>query len=129
VCWASDAGDVVLGWFTKIVVGFAIAAVVLFDTISVAAAALGTSDDADTAALAASNSWHYSHDPVAALNAATAVAAEHGETLIASSFSIASDGTVTLALRKTAVTVVLQHLGGLRKYATVTETGHGGPTN
>lgn len=99
--------------------------VVAFDGLSIGVAHVSAADDADSAARAASHEWEQSHDRAAALEAAQASAAEHGETVIATSLQIAPDGTVQLDIEHNATTLVVQHIHALRSWVTITEGGSG----
>lgn len=124
----TDRGDIVLGWLTKVVVVLALAGLVVFDTMAVAVAHVSAQDDANTAAMAASDVWHAQrgqHDLQAAYNAAAGAVEGKGESVLTAGFTIDPDGTVHLRLRKQATTLMLYRLGGLKKYATVTVSGEG----
>lgn len=124
----ADRGDIVVGWLTKIVVVLALLGVVAFDSVAVAVAHVSATDDANTAAMAASDAWvaqRGQHDIQAVYNAAVAAVANKDETVLTKGFTVDPDGTVHLQLTKHATTLVLYRLGGLKKYATVTASGEG----
>jgi hypothetical protein len=120
-----EAGDIILGWLTRIVVGIAIAGVVAFDGVSIGVAHISTIDDANTAARAASRSWYQDHDIAKALQAAQDVAAEHAETVVANSLRIDPDGTAHLELEHDATTLVVRHVSALHSWAAVKADGSG----
>lgn len=119
----ADRGGIVIGWFTKVVVLLAVAAVVLFDGLSIGLAHLNESDDAAAAASSASENWFSTHDPSQALAAAAQYAAKHGDTVVASSFAVTPDGTVTLTLQRNVKTMLVRYLGPLKKLAVVKAQG------
>lgn len=120
-----DAGDIVIGWLTKLVVSLAIVAVVLFDAVSIGLAHLNGTDDANAAATSASDTWQTTHDVNQALLAAQSYADQHGETVQTSSFQILPDGTVDLDLTKTVKTMLVRLIPPLRHLADVTVPGQG----
>lgn len=115
-----DRGSIVLGWLTKLIVFLAIAGVVAFDGIAITAARLGASDDAYQAASVAAEDFRQHHDVQSAYNAALGTIVSDTETMPAGGFSVDSDGTVHLVLRRTITTVLVQKIGPLKKYAAVT---------
>lgn len=114
-----------MGWLTRIVIGTAIVGVIAFDGVSIGVAHISTADDANTAALAASTSWHDHHDATLALQAAQQVASMHAETVVANSVRIDSDGTVHLTLEHDATTLVVRHVSALHSWVAVTAGGTG----
>lgn len=120
-----DCGGVVIGWLTKLVVGIALTAVVLFDGLSIGLAHLYSANNANAAATAASDTWLTTHDPNQALAAAQAVASSHDETVITASFRILPDGRVDLTLQKTVRTMLVHLIPPLRHLAIVTTAGTG----
>lgn len=120
-----DAGDIILGWLTRIVVWIAVIGVVIFDALSIGVGHISAADDADSAALAASHAWHDTHSREAALEAARRVADDHDETVVEGSLFIADDGSVRLRVQHNVTTVVVRHVHGLRAWAHITEGGSG----
>ena len=118
-----DNGSVVLGWLTKLVVVIAIVGVALFDTLSIAAARLGATDDADTAAEAAVTAYHSSHNVQEAYQAAVDTLPSDSESLPPQQFVVQPDGSVSLVLRRTTTTLVAHKIGPLKKYALVVVHG------
>jgi hypothetical protein len=117
-----ERGDVVVGWLVRLVAGVAVAGLVLFDAISVGVAAMSVTDQASTAARAASDSWLTRHDQQQAFDAAwqSAVDANAGNTVDTHSFRVQRNGTVELSVHRTAPTLVLRLLGPLSHWAVVT---------
>jgi hypothetical protein len=122
---SAERGSVIAGWLAKVVAGLAIAAVVVFDALSIGATHLSAQDDAATAATAGSEAWSSEHSVRVAYDAAAAWASQHDERVPATGFSVDRDGTVHLRLSKQATTVVLAHLGPLSRWANVTVDGDG----
>lgn len=120
-----ERGDIILGWLTRIVVGIAVVGVLLFDGLSIGVAHVSAADDANTAARSASHAWHDDHNVNAALQAATATAAEHDETIVPASLHVLTDGTVELKVEKSATTLVVRHIHPLRSWITITAAGSG----
>ena len=119
---SDDRGDIVLGWLTKLVVTLAVLGVIGFDLISLGTARFQAEDHAQTAVRAASEVYKTPNDLQAAYDAAYAAVAEHGDTIDAQTFSIGPDGRVTLTLRRTAATMIVEKVGPLRPWAEVERT-------
>jgi hypothetical protein len=116
---AVDAGAIVIGWITKLVVVFAIIGVLGFDAISVGLGYTSTADDANNAVQAASQSYERSHDLQAAYTAAEAVI-KPTETIGTKDFTIQPDGTTSLSVTNTAHTLVLYRTSQTKGLAVVT---------
>lgn len=117
-----ERGDILLGWLTKVVVVLGLLGVVAFDAIAVGAAKASLPDDGTYAALEASKAWGETKDIQRAFDAARAAVTAKGGTIEATSFRIDADGTVHLALSRTADTVVVERVGPIRDWATVEAT-------
>jgi hypothetical protein len=121
---ASERGDIVLGWLTRVIATLAVVALIAFDSVAVLTARLGVSDDAQSAAEAANTAWNDNHGSVqAAYNAAAAYAEEHGEECPVKDFSVTSTGVVKLRLTGKATTLVVGHIGPLKKLAAIHGAG------
>jgi hypothetical protein len=122
-----DTGDIVIGWLTKIALLLAVAAIVVFNAVSIASARFDTATDANSAAAAASQAWVTSNNVQLAFQAAQAAIAQNNshETILRQGFVIEPDGTVHLRMRRVAVTLLLQDLGPLARLADVTVSGTG----
>jgi alkylation response protein AidB-like acyl-CoA dehydrogenase len=119
-----ESGAIVVGWLTKLIAGLAVVGVVGFDVVAIMAADVTLTDNANTAAEAANKAWVDSHGSVqAAYDAALAVAAQHHAQAPVHDFSITRDGTVHLRLTRTATTLLVQHIGPLKKQADVSAKG------
>lgn len=122
-----DRGSIVLGWLTKLAVAIAIVGIALFDSISIFAAHLGASDDANTAAEAASQEYRTTHNVNDAYQAAVESLPSDSESIPPRTFVIEPDGTVNLLLRRTTTTLVVHSIGPLKKYALVVVHGTATP--
>jgi hypothetical protein len=126
-----DRGGVVLGWLTRIVVFFSIAALFLFDAISIATTAMTVADQGSTAAQRASEAWLTDKDVQTAYNAAVAAAAlENPADVVATKdFKIDDDGTVHLTVSRTATTLVVYRIGPIKNWAHVERQAQGRAVN
>ena len=124
---ASDRGDVILGWLTKLAIFVAVVGLAGFDAVSIGASKLGAADDADNAAEAAALNWVQTHKIQLAYDAAMQVADQHGEVIPPKSFTIAPDGTVNLTVVRNATTLVVRRIGPLRHFQVVREHGTASP--
>jgi hypothetical protein len=114
----SDAGSIVLGWLTKLVVAGAIFGVVGFDGISVGVAHLTTVDDAGNAVQAASQNFQTTHNLNMAYAAAKATINPREE-LGTTDFTIDPDGTTHLTLTNTVHTLLLYRTSQTKGLAVV----------
>ena len=123
-----DRGDIVLGWLTKLVVVLAVVGVIGFDLVALGVGRLQAEDRAAAAARAAASSWSSgSKDVQAAYDAAVARLAEDAgglaeDSIDPSTFTVAPDGTVTLTLRHTAATLLVEKVAAARPWATASVT-------
>ena len=122
-----DRGDIVLGWLTRLVLVLSVVGLVGFDGISLVAARFQAEDHAQSAVRAAAAAYDGPQDLQRAYDAAVAEVADKGDVVDAPSFSVAPDGTVTLTLRRTAQTLLLEKVGRLKPYAEVERTVTGSP--
>lgn len=122
---ADDAGGIVIGWLTRLVVVLAVVGVIGFDAVSIAVAHVNIVDDANSAVQAASLSWQSAHNIETAYQAAEAALPPGEEEVLPTSFAIAADGTVRLTVRRTVRTLIVRHLGSLSRWDVVTTTQSG----
>lgn len=117
-----DQGAVIMGWLIKLAVTIGVVATILYDAGAVGVAHLRAMDTAPGAAMAASTAWTQSQnrDPAVAVEAAQTYVASHGAHIVPGSVTVDADGTVHLRITSTARTVLLQHLGPLAHFRTVT---------
>ena len=117
-----DRGDIVLGWLTKLMATLAVLGVLGFDAISLVSTRFQAEDHAQTAARTAAETYRSSKNLQAAYDAAVAEVARHGDTIEPTTFTVAPDGAVTLTLRRTASTMLVEKVGPLRDWALVETT-------
>lgn len=98
-----------------------------FDGIALVAARFTAADQAQTAAVAAADSWAQTKDVQKAYNAAVTATASSGDLIETKSFTVATDGTVSLTLHREATTLLLHHVSALRHWADATQTAKGRP--
>jgi hypothetical protein len=122
-----DRGSIVIGWLTKLAVVLSLVGIALFDAVAVGVNHVSASDDANSAAEAAGASWRASHDIQAAYAAAVQSVTSDSERVLAHGFAIDPDGTVHLLLRRETHTLVLHHVGPLKKYEFVVTAGTANP--
>lgn len=122
-----DRGDIVLGWLTKLTVVLAVLGLLAFDGISLVRARFVTEDRAQVAARAAAATYRSGKDLQKAYDAALAEVLADGASIDPESFAIAPDGAVTLTLRTTAPTMVIEKVSPIREWADVATTVTGRP--
>ena len=114
-----DRGDIVLGWLTKLVVALAVLGVIGFDLISLGSARFQAEEHAQAAAREAGARYSSTKDVQAAYDAAVGEVAQHGDTIDPQTFTVAPDGTVTLTLRRSAPTMLIEKVKQARGWAEV----------
>jgi hypothetical protein len=121
----NDSGAVRVSYIAKLAVALAIVGVVGYDGVAILVTHVSTENDANNAANTASQVWQTNHNVSLAYQAASQATAAHDEKVLTcpTCFSIAQDNTVTLELRRTAKTLVFSHIGFLKRYTVVTESG------
>lgn len=120
-----DAGEIILGWLTRVAVLLSVLGVLAFDGVALGAAQFRAEDRAQAAMRAAGVSFEVSKDLQAAYEAALSEAPE--DTIDPTTFSVAPDGTVTLTLTHSTSTLLVEKIGPLQQYATVSRTVTGRP--
>lgn len=115
----SDRGEIILGWLTKLTLVLSVLGLVAFDGISLVQARFQAADRAQQAAGAAARAYGSSPDVQKAYEAALLEVAASGDTIAPTEFAIAPDGAVTVTVRRTAPTLVVEKVGPLRPYAEV----------
>ena len=121
-----DRGDIVLGWLTKLTVVLAVLGVVGFDAVALGVGRLQAEDRAQEAARAAVRTWKDTSDVQRAYEAALAEVGVE-DTIDPTSFSVAPDGAVTLTVRHTSPTLVVEKVEPVRDWATSSATVTGRP--
>ncbi|HTW19617.1 MAG TPA: hypothetical protein VME70_05295 [Mycobacteriales bacterium] len=119
-----DRGALRLQTISILLVVLAVVGVFAYDAVHVMATRVGTQTDAQNAAFAASTSFHNHGNVQLAYQAAVAYVDSTGndEKVLTKNFSVTSDGTVTLTLRRPVQTVVFRRIGPLKHYTVVVET-------
>jgi hypothetical protein len=120
---ASERGDIVVGWLTRVVLVLAAFGVLAYDAVSIGVGKTTVSDHATTAAINAADTWAHTHDVQQTIATASAFAAAHGDTLVAKDFTITQDGTVTVRFCRTATTLLVFRTNATKKWATQCGTG------
>jgi hypothetical protein len=122
-----ERGDIVLSWLTKIALVMAIAGIALFDAVSVGVTAVSLNDQGGYAAREASEAWQDTASIQKAYDAALASAIESNphNTVDTTSFTIDSDDTVHLTIRREATTLVLYRWGRTAKWAELSSDSRG----
>lgn len=116
-----QAGGIVVGWLTKLVIGLSLVGVVGYDVAALAIARFNADDQAREAARSASQEYRSSRNVQNAYDAAVASLQDSGATIDTGDFEVAQDGTVALTLRTRAETVVVEKVGPLKRYADVVQ--------
>ena len=120
-----DRGDIVLGWLTKVVVTLGVLGVIGFDAMSLVSTRFQAEDHGQLAARTASATYQSSKSLQAAYEAAVAEVAEYGDVVDPASFAVAPDTTITLTLRRTARTMLVERIAPLRDWALIETTVSG----
>jgi hypothetical protein len=122
-----DSGGIVLGWLTRIALFFGLAALVLFDAISIGTTAMTVDDQGSTAAFQASEAWQSTKNLQLAYDAAVDSATEaNPDNVIATrDFKVDPDGTVHLTVSRTATTLVVFRIGPIKDWAHIERRTHG----
>jgi len=106
----ADAGDMVVGWLTKVAVALLLVGLVGFELLSLVVARIQLGDAGASAGSTALTAYAGSHSLSTAYNQAEVVAEQAGANIVQRSFRINADGSVEFTIRKTANTLVLQHI-------------------
>ncbi len=124
---SDERGDIVAGWLAKVVICMFLTGIVFFDGISIFSTQLAVEDDADTAARAASDAWSNQKSVPAALVQAKQSAEDSSPAneLDEKSFRVTSDGAVTLTLRRTAKTLIVQRISAIESWGKIQRSGQG----
>lgn len=125
----NDRGAVRLITITRVVVVLAIVGVFGYDGVAVLSNHIATENDAQTAAYAASQSWHNDPNLSLAYQAADKSVAGKGDTVLTQNFSVDTDGTIHLLVRHTVRTIVFSRVGPLKHLAVTTEHGDANSVN
>jgi hypothetical protein len=118
-----DTGLLQIGWMARLLVALAVLGVIGYDGVAVVVAHVKGEDDAQNAAQAASQAWVATHNVTGAFAAAQQAVAGGNDHILRRGFSIDSDDTVHLLLRRSATTLLMGRIGPLKKYTVVTVHG------
>jgi len=118
----SDAGLLVIGTLTKLLLFLAVTATLGYDAFSMLATQVGVNDDAQEAAAAGHDVLTSHGTPQMAYAAVLKYAKEHDDQLVAGGFVIGTGNAVTVVLRREAHTIVSSHLPRLQNYVVATST-------
>jgi Flp pilus assembly protein TadG len=97
------------------------------DGTAVLFAKLQASDVADAAASAGAANYGNTHSVQQARDAAVIAAREQDAKVRITRFSVATNGTVTVTVQKTASTLIVRHVSFLRHFGVVHDTSSSGP--
>lgn len=117
----TDRGQIVVSWLLKVVLGLAVAGLILFEVVGVVLAR-GTAED--TAAKAAQDAG-FTYRDTGDVKRAEATAKAYAENEGAEFISLSVDEearTTTVTVRKKARTFFIQYIGPLKKYTSSTGT-------
>ena len=117
-----EAGDVVLGWLTKVTIALTLLGVVGYELISLGVTRVNTQELAGEVARAGSEVWQKSRDGQQAYLAGSAVAAEAGATVAPTEFTVEADGTVVVTVCREASSLLLHRTTRTRKWLETCET-------
>jgi hypothetical protein len=119
----TDRGAVRLTTMTWLIVVLALVGVFGFDGASIMSNNISTENNAQTAAFAASESWHHTPNLTVAYQAAVTSIVGSNDKVLTRDFSVDPDGTIHLLVRHTTKTVVFSRIGSLRHLDVATEHG------
>ncbi|HEX6208662.1 MAG TPA: hypothetical protein VF058_09950 [Actinomycetota bacterium] len=108
-----DERGILIAALVRLVIFFALLGLVLFEAGSVIWSRLSVQDTADAAATTAVTAYRDSKDVRVAEQEALRTVEDKDETAQMTFFQVHADGSVTVRVRKTAQTLVIQHVGFL----------------
>jgi len=119
-----DDGDIIGSWLIKVALTLAVLGVIAFDGISVLSTNVTLEDTAFGSARAATDATQDNRNVQLAYDRAQAFASEQNllNTVDPTSVRFGADGSVTVTVTRTATTLVLQHLGSLKDWASQSAT-------
>jgi hypothetical protein len=125
----ADAGTIVIGWLTKVVITLAVLGFLAYDAVSILTTNVSTSDRANTLASEAADDVKQMRSVTLAYNKIRDEAADTGDTIAPEDFRVDNTGHVTLVLRHEATSLWMRHIGPLRSFLHVRATGEGSPAS
>jgi hypothetical protein len=117
-----DVGVVMLGTLTKVLLVLAVVGTAGYDTVSITTTQLTVRDDAQAAAELGHEALRDRGTPQAAYAAVVKYAKAHGEAVVAKSFTVGSNNTVTVTLRRDAHTIAAEYVPKVSTYVVATAT-------
>lgn len=123
----NDAGSIVLGWLTKLIVTLAIIGLIAFDGIAVVTATFTAADHANNDASVAAENYAATKNLQTACDTAGALALKDAERV--DNCRVLPNGHFTLTVHRTATTLWMHRFSFLRKYTKVTGDGEGAPSS
>ncbi len=120
--WRSDAGVLVLGTLTRLLLFLAVTATLGYDGLSMLATRVAVDDDAQAAAAAGHDVLANRGTPQMAYAAVLKYAQDHGDELVPGGFTIGTRDAVTVVLQREAHTIVSSHVPRLQNYVVATST-------
>jgi hypothetical protein len=124
----ADERGILTAFLVKLVVGFALVGLLVVEGGSIIWARLKASDAADSAAIAAADSFSQNHDVRFAREAALdAVERKDPDARLVEPFKVQPDGTVRVTVLKRAPTVLVDRIGLTEDWAIIRITATGSP--
>jgi hypothetical protein len=118
--WTEDAGVVMVGTLTKLVVVLGLIGAAGFDSISIVATQMSLRDHTQVAAQIGHQVLHDKGTPEAAYAAVVKYAKSNGDAVVAKGFAVSARDTVTVTMRRDASTIAAKYLPGISSYVTST---------
>ena len=116
-----------IGWLARLVILFAVLGFLAYDGFTLMVSNFGASDDAGVAASAAADAYKGTNDVRAAYDAAVKALDGKPDTVETKTFSIDPSGKVTLTVDRSPTTFWVHHVGPLKKWTLVRQSGSGTP--
>ena len=115
-----------IGTLTKVLLVLAVVGTAGYDAISITTTQLSIRDDAQAAAQQGHEALRDKGTPQAAYAAVVAYARSHGDVVVPKSFTVGSDNTVTVSLRRDANTIAAEYVPKVNAYVVATATASAG---
>ncbi|GAB4064104.1 hypothetical protein GCM10028777_09370 [Angustibacter speluncae] len=126
-----DDGGIITGWLIKVTVVLGVAGLVLFDAVSIGSTAMGVSDTAGAAARDAAEAVEAGGDTRLAYPAAVTTAVEQNalNEVDPADVRIATDGSATVTVARTAPTLVVARIPWIAGWAHRSATDTAAPVS
>ena len=119
----NDAGAIVLGWLTKLILVLVIVGVVIFDVAAIAYGQASAADDARQVARIATDALVLKDaSPDEATELAYSRAQTRGIDVSAESITVDKDGSVTVVIDRDIQTLVAYRVGALERFSRANES-------